>query len=50
MNAARKSGLVDGLSGRRYSPGTARTLRMTLAPLQAAVLLPATPTLLRSTK
>jgi glycosidase len=50
MNAARKSGLVDGLSGRRYSLGTARTLRMTLAPLQAAVLLPATPTLLRSTK
>jgi glycosidase len=41
--SARKTGLVDALSGRRIALGTAPTMRLTLAPLRAAVLLPATP-------
>ncbi|HEX8236170.1 MAG TPA: alpha-amylase family glycosyl hydrolase [Abditibacteriaceae bacterium] len=42
MQSARESGLVDGISNRRVPVGTAQTVRLTLAPLRAAVLLPAT--------
>ncbi len=43
MQAARATGLVDGLSGRHVSPG-ANSLNVTLAPLRAAVYVPATKT------
>jgi hypothetical protein len=44
MRAAAKGGFVDGLTGRRISAAsTAKTMSLTLAPLQSAVLLPATP-------
>lgn len=41
VRAARRTGLVDGLSGRRVALGNARSLTVALAPLRAAVLLPA---------
>jgi cyclomaltodextrinase / maltogenic alpha-amylase / neopullulanase len=41
VQAARRTGFVDGLSDRRISLGKARSLRLTLEPMQAAVLLPA---------
>lgn len=44
VQAARRTGLMDGLSGRRISLGNARALRLTLQPLQAAILLPVAPT------
>jgi hypothetical protein len=46
MQAARKSVFVDGFSGRKLSLGAAHSVRVTLAPQQAAVLLPATKTTL----
>jgi glycosidase len=50
MRAAAKGGFVDGLTGRRISPAsTAKTMSLTLAPLQSAVLLPATPKFLSIT-
>jgi glycosidase len=42
MQATRKSGFVDGISGRRLPLGTGQALRLTLPPLRSAVLLPAT--------
>ncbi|MBV9865441.1 MAG: alpha-glucosidase C-terminal domain-containing protein [Abitibacteriaceae bacterium] len=42
-----QSGLVDGLSGQRIPTGATRLLHLTLPPLRAAVLLPATPPFLR---
>jgi glycosidase len=48
MRAAAKSGFVDGLSGRRIpATSSAKTVSLTLAPLQSAVLLPATQKFLR---
>ncbi len=49
LRAARKIGLVDGLSGNRVSLGMARTLVVTLQPLRAAIFLPATKPLLALT-
>jgi hypothetical protein len=46
MQAARKSVFVDGISGRKLSLGAAHSVRVTLAPQRAAVLLPATKTTL----
>ncbi len=42
LKAARRTGLVDGLSGARVPLGALRSLTVTLAPLRASVLLPAT--------
>jgi glycosidase len=47
MQATRKSGFVDALSGRRYVLGAAPTLRVTLPSQRAAVLLPATETMFK---
>jgi hypothetical protein len=41
LRAAGLNGFVDGLSGRRFSPGASHSLSITLAPLQAAIMLPA---------
>jgi cyclomaltodextrinase len=42
ISSARKTGLVDDLSGLRVSPGAAHSLDVTLAPLRVAIFVPVT--------
>jgi hypothetical protein len=50
MQAARKSGFVDGISERNLPLGAANSVRVTLAPQRAAVLLPATESMLKAVR